>query len=100
MSTGEGDASSGTYPSTYGYDDADGLEGYDDDEECGDDGFGDDGTPYRGDGGEMGGDAGYSSRFRGVSAWQGKWRAYICYKGKNTFLGRFDTEELVSAAPV
>jgi hypothetical protein len=37
----------------------------------------------------------YTSKYRGVSAWQGKWRAYICYKGRNHFLGRFDTEDQV-----
>lgn len=40
----------------------------------------------------------YTSRYRGVSAWQGKWRAYICFKGKNHFLGRFETEEQVCCA--
>lgn len=38
---------------------------------------------------------GSGSRFKGVS-WQasrGKWQAFICVDGKNTYLGRFDVEE-------
>jgi hypothetical protein len=37
-------------------------------------------------------DGRYTSRFRGVSRWQEKWRAYICVSGKNVFLGKFETE--------
>jgi hypothetical protein len=40
----------------------------------------------------------YTSRFRGVSRWQDKWRAYICVRGKNVFLGKFDTEREAALA--
>lgn len=40
----------------------------------------------------------YTSKYRGVSSWQGKWRAYICFKGKNHFLGRYDTQEEVCSS--